>query len=199
MQPFWQRPSSALATPRSRRRWRSGGPGRPRRWPGRRRTTHPPLGRPSLTWPTAVIPPGSTIGILGGGQLGRMTAMAAARLGYRALSLCPEARRDRGPGRAAHMQGAYDDTPPSPASPPRSTSSPTNSRTCPRPLSRPARSTSRYGRRPAHPLRPASAAREGVLSPGRSRHGRLPGDPQPGRCRWRDRAPRHPQDLHRGL
>ena len=29
------------------------------------------------------LPPGSTIGILGGGQLGRMTAMAAARLGYR--------------------------------------------------------------------------------------------------------------------
>jgi 5-(carboxyamino)imidazole ribonucleotide synthase len=29
------------------------------------------------------LPPGGTIGILGGGQLGRMTAMAAARLGYR--------------------------------------------------------------------------------------------------------------------
>lgn len=29
------------------------------------------------------IPPGSTIGIMGGGQLGRMTAMAAARLGYK--------------------------------------------------------------------------------------------------------------------
>ena len=29
------------------------------------------------------IPPGSTIGIIGGGQLGRMMAMAAARLGYR--------------------------------------------------------------------------------------------------------------------
>jgi 5-(carboxyamino)imidazole ribonucleotide synthase len=28
------------------------------------------------------LPPGSTIGILGGGQLGRMMAMAAARLGY---------------------------------------------------------------------------------------------------------------------
>ena len=28
------------------------------------------------------IPPGSTIGIIGGGQLGRMMAMAAARLGY---------------------------------------------------------------------------------------------------------------------
>jgi len=30
-----------------------------------------------------VIPPGATIGILGGGQLGRMLAMAAAQLGYR--------------------------------------------------------------------------------------------------------------------
>lgn len=30
------------------------------------------------------LPPGSVIGILGGGQLGRMAAMAAARLGYRA-------------------------------------------------------------------------------------------------------------------
>jgi 5-(carboxyamino)imidazole ribonucleotide synthase len=30
-----------------------------------------------------VLVPGSTIGILGGGQLGRMTALAAARLGYR--------------------------------------------------------------------------------------------------------------------
>ena len=32
---------------------------------------------------TAPIAPGATIGILGGGQLGRMTALAAARLGYR--------------------------------------------------------------------------------------------------------------------
>ena len=30
-----------------------------------------------------MLPPGGTIGILGGGQLGRMTAIAAARLGYR--------------------------------------------------------------------------------------------------------------------
>lgn len=34
--------------------------------------------------------PGSVIGILGGGQLGRMTAMAAARLGYRTHVFCPE-------------------------------------------------------------------------------------------------------------
>ena len=37
------------------------------------------------------LPPGSTIGMLGGGQLGRMTAQAAARLGYRTHVFCPEA------------------------------------------------------------------------------------------------------------
>lgn len=31
---------------------------------------------------TNILPPGSTIGILGGGQLGRMTAIAAANMGY---------------------------------------------------------------------------------------------------------------------
>ncbi len=36
------------------------------------------------------IAPGGTIGILGGGQLGRMTAMAAARLGYRCHVFCPD-------------------------------------------------------------------------------------------------------------
>ena len=39
----------------------------------------------------AALPPGSTIGILGGGQLGRMTAMAAARLGYRCHIYCQSA------------------------------------------------------------------------------------------------------------
>lgn len=37
------------------------------------------------------LPPGSTIGIIGGGQLGRMAALAAARLGYRVHVFCPEA------------------------------------------------------------------------------------------------------------
>lgn len=37
----------------------------------------------------AVLPPGSTIGILGGGQLARMLAMAAARLGYETVVLDP--------------------------------------------------------------------------------------------------------------
>lgn len=37
-----------------------------------------------------MIPPGETIGILGGGQLGRMLAMAAAQLGYRCHIFAPE-------------------------------------------------------------------------------------------------------------
>jgi 5-(carboxyamino)imidazole ribonucleotide synthase len=39
----------------------------------------------------AAIPPGKTIGILGGGQLGRMLAIAAAEMGYRTHIFCPEA------------------------------------------------------------------------------------------------------------
>jgi 5-(carboxyamino)imidazole ribonucleotide synthase len=45
---------------------------------------------PQKTGATKVIPPGSTIGILGGGQLGRMTALAAATLGYRCHVFAPE-------------------------------------------------------------------------------------------------------------
>ncbi len=36
------------------------------------------------------VNPGGTIGILGGGQLGRMLALAAANLGYRCHIFCPE-------------------------------------------------------------------------------------------------------------
>ena len=37
-----------------------------------------------------VVPPGGTVGILGGGQLGRMLAMAAARLGLKCAIYAPE-------------------------------------------------------------------------------------------------------------
>ena len=40
--------------------------------------------------PVTPLPPNATIGIIGGGQLGRMSAMAAARLGYRVHILTPE-------------------------------------------------------------------------------------------------------------
>lgn len=36
------------------------------------------------------VAPGATIGILGGGQLGRMLCLAAARMGYRTHVYCPE-------------------------------------------------------------------------------------------------------------
>jgi 5-(carboxyamino)imidazole ribonucleotide synthase len=38
----------------------------------------------------APLPPNATIGLVGGGQLGRMSAMAAARLGYRCHILTRE-------------------------------------------------------------------------------------------------------------
>lgn len=54
------------------------------------------------------IAPGACIGILGGGQLGRMTAIAAAEMGYRCLILepqegCPASHV------ADHIAGAYED------------------------------------------------------------------------------------------
>lgn len=55
------------------------------------------------------LPPGSTIGIIGGGQLGRMLAMAAARLSYRTIILEPQA--DCPASQVANRQvvAAYDD------------------------------------------------------------------------------------------
>jgi len=57
-----------------------------------------------------MIPPGETIGILGGGQLGKMLAMAAAQLGYRCHVLAPEAESVAADVSAAFTQAAYDDT-----------------------------------------------------------------------------------------
>ncbi|WP_119304005.1 5-(carboxyamino)imidazole ribonucleotide synthase [Dongia deserti] len=55
------------------------------------------------------IAPGGTIGILGGGQLGRMTAMAAARLGYRCHIYCPDEDAPASDVAAATTVAAYDD------------------------------------------------------------------------------------------
>jgi 5-(carboxyamino)imidazole ribonucleotide synthase len=55
------------------------------------------------------IPPGSTIGIVGGGQLGRMLAVAAAQLGYRSHVFAPEASGPAADVCAAWTQGAYED------------------------------------------------------------------------------------------
>ncbi|MEP9387524.1 5-(carboxyamino)imidazole ribonucleotide synthase [Mesorhizobium sp. KR9-304] len=56
------------------------------------------------------LPPGSTIGIIGGGQLGRMLAMAAARLGYRIVILEPQADCPAAQLANRQIAAAYDDT-----------------------------------------------------------------------------------------
>ena len=52
---------------------------------------------------------GATIGILGGGQLGRMLASAAAQLGFDASIYCPEKDCPAARVAARHIDGAYND------------------------------------------------------------------------------------------
>ena len=54
------------------------------------------------------LPPGSVIGILGGGQLGRMLAMAAARLGLQ-VSIYSDHSGPAFDVASAHVVGAFDD------------------------------------------------------------------------------------------
>ncbi|HTH27993.1 MAG TPA: 5-(carboxyamino)imidazole ribonucleotide synthase [Sphingobium sp.] len=56
-----------------------------------------------------VFAPGATIGILGGGQLGRMIAVAAAQLGYRTHVYAPESSGPAADVSPLWTQGAYDD------------------------------------------------------------------------------------------
>jgi 5-(carboxyamino)imidazole ribonucleotide synthase len=55
------------------------------------------------------VTPGSTIGILGGGQLGRMLAIAAANLGYRTHIYAPGMSGPASEVSARWTHGAYDD------------------------------------------------------------------------------------------
>lgn len=56
-----------------------------------------------------LLPPGATIGILGGGQLGRMLVLAAARLGYRCCVFSPEANAPAAQVTNSTIIAAYDD------------------------------------------------------------------------------------------
>ncbi len=56
-----------------------------------------------------MIGPGATIGILGGGQLGRMLAMAAARLGLKTHIYSPDPESPAFEVAAAHTIAAYED------------------------------------------------------------------------------------------
>lgn len=55
------------------------------------------------------IPPGSVIGILGGGQLGRMTALAARAMGYRIHVLDPDAHCSTAPVADRCVPAPFDD------------------------------------------------------------------------------------------
>ncbi len=57
----------------------------------------------------SVVPTGGTLGILGGGQLGRMLAMSAARLGIDAHIYAPEENSPAARVSAAFTCAAYDD------------------------------------------------------------------------------------------
>ena len=55
------------------------------------------------------LAPGSTIGIMGGGQLGRMTALAAGQLGYKCHIFCPDEDSPASQVSAQTTVAAYDD------------------------------------------------------------------------------------------
>jgi 5-(carboxyamino)imidazole ribonucleotide synthase len=58
---------------------------------------------------TNPLPVGATIGILGGGQLGRMLAIAASRLGLKTVVFEPGAACPASHGAHTHIQAGYDD------------------------------------------------------------------------------------------
>ena len=55
------------------------------------------------------LPPGSTIGVFGSGQLGRMLAMEARRMGYRLHTFSPERNSPTGQIADLEVSAAYDD------------------------------------------------------------------------------------------
>src|SRR3954470_22346138 len=57
----------------------------------------------------SVLLPGATLGILGGGQLGRMFAFAAKRLGYRVVTLEPTPDSPCGQVADLQIQAEYND------------------------------------------------------------------------------------------
>jgi 5-(carboxyamino)imidazole ribonucleotide synthase len=58
---------------------------------------------------TEPILPGATIGVLGSGQLGRMFAIAARRMGYRVHTLSPDEDTPTGQVADLEIQASYDD------------------------------------------------------------------------------------------
>jgi len=56
-----------------------------------------------------IVPPGSVVGVLGSGQLGRMFALAARRMGYRVHTYSPEEDSPTGHVADVEVSASYDD------------------------------------------------------------------------------------------
>lgn len=70
-------------------------------------TAPSPHGRPGAQG--QVIAPGSVLGVLGGGQLGRMFTLAARRMGYRVHSFSPEEDSPAGQVADVEVTASYED------------------------------------------------------------------------------------------
>ena len=68
------------------------------------------MSAPTKANPQFPLLPGSTLGVLGGGQLGRMFAHAAQAMGYFTAVLDPDAHSPAGRVSHQHIQTGYDDT-----------------------------------------------------------------------------------------
>jgi 5-(carboxyamino)imidazole ribonucleotide synthase len=58
---------------------------------------------------TGAILPGAAIGVLGSGQLGRMFAIAARRMGYRVHTFSPDSDTPTGQVADLEVEAAYED------------------------------------------------------------------------------------------
>lgn len=58
---------------------------------------------------SATVPPGSTVGVLGSGQLGRMFAIAARRMGYRVHTFSPDSDTPTGQVADVEVNAPYED------------------------------------------------------------------------------------------
>ncbi len=66
-------------------------------------------GKITVSVPARTVLPGGTIGVLGGGQLGRMLSQAATRLGYRVHIFEPQANCPAGAVSHKEVNAAYED------------------------------------------------------------------------------------------
>src|SRR5690606_18453195 len=86
--------------------WMNGARPRPKAWQSARQM-RTEVDRTDMT--DKALPAGSVIGIIGGGQLGRMLAIAAVRLGYQTIILEPQADCPAAQTANRQIVAAYDD------------------------------------------------------------------------------------------